>query len=630
MNSKKIWGLTCSLALLLLVGCGPRHKVLPGAGPNAADSAVPIIPPYRAKIENLCDFSGIQTSPHGRFAILDRGVKRQTSMVRGGTDLVVVDLACTAGGAALGDCVTTFLGLDGLRALSWTTDEHSLFAVENRKSLIRIEFDDKVPLAQTPARVVERVPVNQEIADTLVTLGPASSSSAEEEIVALEHARLLALRSAKKVDVPVGVYSSAALGARAIAFDRELRLVMLSEGMRSQLTLRSPEMVVPHMTFRSDSPDVPVLIDVGVELHADGPKKAAPFSRPIISATDGSLLGKFDRYEVAVDSSAPIKLDRLQTSLSDAISASPGFYLQDVSAASDQDFAYLLKDIKGRRKFGFSYRGSLVEHECTGPSRESARVAAPIPITDVALGTEDRPLAGVLATPPSPRGLAIVFHGGPAGDKLTSLDFAPFQEYLGMGWQVLGVGYSGTLGGGVEATTRLRSEGIEAAVTADAEAVARYVRSHHTGQPIAIYGESFGALPATSLASLLPSTPLFLVAPFLLHQKPSAWVSKMAGPFNRINVRAQELTERALLGVEDGDDAALKSGMRRILASRPAATPTFIVFAKDDPLSQPTQLPGTWRTHVTQHLVPGDHQFVAAQPTVWPTIQHWMAATFPR
>lgn len=624
--NRKTFGCAAAALMLTIFGCAPENVGSPNMSLNASGQKVPILAPFRAKNEDLCVFDSVQVSPAGRFAVFDRGSRRQTSLVSGGVDIGVVDMACRVSGGALGDCITVFKGLDGIRALSWTADEQSLYAVENGTHLIRIEFDKTQGGA--PARVVERVLVNREIADTVVSLGTASSNAAASEIASLERARIAAMKSAKRTDVPDGVYVDATRGVGAVVFDPALGLVMLGKDSRTELHLRTPEAVLPRVTFRQRAgATVQIFADVGIEIESGTPAMVLPFSKAIIAAGDGSLIGRFNRRDIQVDPASSFDLHRLRQHIAGALEAAPEFFIQDISAANEKDFAYTLKNVQGRRKFGFSYKGNLLQHECADSMPRHAEVDPKVVVSDVSLGTSARPLFGILASPLAPRGLAVVFGGGPAGHILNRMEyFAALQHFLGMGLEVLAVSYSGSLGSGFETTARVRSEGA-GAVVEDAEAVAQYIRNRHADQPIVIYGESFGALPATSLAALLPGKPLVLVAPFLVHQQPQLWVHKEAGPFNRITVRSQERVEKALLNIHGGDDAALQRDMRGILDSRPTVTPTLVVFAKQDPLSQPAHLPAAWKSNVSQEIVQGGHQFITTQPAVWPAIKAWMAVS---
>ena len=68
----------------------------------------------------------------------------------------------------------------------------------------------------------------------------------------------------------------------------------------------------------------------------------------------------------------------------------------------------------------------------------------------------------------------------------------------------------------------------------------------------------------------------------------------------------------------------LRRDMHSILKSRPVSTPTFVVFAKEDPVSQPAHLPVTWVGNIVVTTVPSTHQFVAAQPETWTAIKSWV------
>ena len=524
-------------------------------------------------------------------------------------------------------CAVGLLGLDGMRALTWSSGDSSLFAVENLTNLVRIDFGEDT--LKATAEVGERAALDAEIAQTVVFSGATSHRRVAPLIEEVEAKRRAALRGMPATDFPIGVFIDAhgSIGA-LVENGVSLDLGVLADGKRHSTRLIAPEVPAASLALLDHGGRRPVLTDVGVLVDplSETPLPAvAPFSRAITSARDGTLLGRFSRDRIDLAERAQGKAE-LERKIALRRAADPRYYIRSAAADETGTLAYILKDVGAKRKIGLIVGGAEINHDCG----QNGRLAYSASVETLVLGSEERPLFGILATQPDSAGLAVVFSGGPMTliDDLSVMPTA--RHYLASGWDVLAVVYSGNLGSGTAVSGREPQHRLDA-IEADAERTVAYLQAHHTGRRIIIHGESLGGIPAavTSARIDLPHD-LFLIAPLLKLRNPEEWSAKISeGVIPKVNSRHQRHFEKATLGVStDAERRLFNSRLSSIYEARRPGTPTFVAFGKSDPLSKPDDLPRSWQSHTDQAIINSGHFLMTVKDDAWTAFFAWQQRMF--
>lgn len=583
--------------LILLHGCNSDSHF-------SADPP-PLIAPFPMQEQSLCRLDAVKVSPGEKHLVFELSGRRKTSYVSAGKEIAVASTECLDSGKSLTDCSTGFQGLDGFRALQWGDGDKVLYAIENGRSLLRINFSEKF----SPPTIMERKAVNREIADTVNVYGPTAANSASAALLDIERRRLDALREQPSGDVPIGVFLAPDFSA-ALSFD-PTSLALSVSGGKAQTRKFTPLVQTPVLATSSTDAGRPVFLDTGnisLQENDDREFSATAFARPVINPIDGRI----DTYFLPGGLQKNLKTTSIPPLL-------PHEALQSFSQAG-KVAAWITADFSGVRTYRWRTADGGGVFSCAGAAGAPSQSV-------IELGSPGWPLAAVAAVAPSAQRTAILFGGGPAGlSASNTATFTAAQKLSRSGWNVLVVAYSGSLGAGEITANRLREKGIDA-LERDAESI-QSVLTQWVGpqQRLLIYGESFGALPAIHLSRLLHRQhQLILVAPFIKHLDPETWVPAARTPFNRVTVESQRRAEGVLLDIPRSKEK-LDSFLRETYAQPPSHARILLGFAKDDGISKITQLPPAWAEHARVVEVPGQHDFSSSQPALWRAIFDWFDA----
>lgn len=594
---------------------------------------------YAASLDEICTAGGegVVLSPSGKYATFDQGVYRQTSVVPQGSRLAILDIPCAVSQASLKQCLTGIGAFSNIRDLAWSHDETSLYAVENNSTLMRIGFSSVD--GRSVARVLERAPLlSQDVGLYAMRLGTTSANSVHEENELLEQGRRAAINGLPANEfIPIGIFigPNGWYGA-LLEEQRNLQLHVTINGTRKPTPLKSREvptarLVTRKLPMRHMNHDV-FIADPGVffDVGDDYPKASVTrqFTKPIISSRDGSYLGEFSKFSVDISDVVENK-NSIINQVNKRLIANPGYYIKSLSVTKNGDYAYILKDIDGRKEIGASNGDRLVYNYCHNGNAQ-ARAQLPLEIRNLSVGEKGRGLYGTLITHARGRGLVVFFGGGP----LNNVENYPYsvRQYLQLGWDVFAVNYSGSTGNGPGVSSRLHVEGLANSLIKDAKLVADYLGKVSNDKKVIIHGESFGSLPAVAIDKYIKRPHrLILVAPFLRHQPPEAWANKdstMASFFGKVNTSYQKRYEAAIIGPEAAAPSGLQPEQDKILGLLSSRTPVLTIFAKEDYMSSEAHLPELWkRSTLTTKTILGTHDFITAQSETWSLIDSWLSET---
>lgn len=603
--------------------------------PNTSPD-VPSYDPYAATEDQLCiaGGEGVVLSPTGKYAIFDQGIYKQTSVTQQGRRIAILDISCAVSLNSVQQCLIGMEGFESVRALAWARDEQSLFLIENNKNILRLEFFSKNN--RTSARIQERIPLpNRNIGLTVMRLGYTKSISANDENESLKHGWQLALKGQNPQNhLPFGLFIDSNGSSGAFLEDqRNLQLHFATNGIIKSIPIKSRELQTARLTTELNLPTHKIrdfyVVDSGILISTrDGDTTIPfgwPFVKPIISSYDGGVLGWFNKSEVKTTQTIDHG-ENIQGELKRRLAVNQGYFIHSVSITKTGEFAYILKDIDGRKEIGISKNGHTIRKYChSGHDRitEKGRLT----IRDIEIGETSRPLFGTLITQEKNRGLVVFFGGGPLNN--TENYAYSIRQYLRFGWDVLAVNYSGSVGTGSNVSGRLYSEGMSNALILDAEKVSTYLNKIYRDREIIIHGESFGALPAIAVDKYInyPHR-LILIAPFLRHQPPEKWANKnktMAKFFGKVNIEFQKRFEAAIIGKNAEMPSGLQAEQNDILRLLSSQTHVLSIFGQDDYMSSEEHIPEFWKNDtLTVKTISGIHDFITTQAETWKLINSWI------
>lgn len=251
---------------------------------------------------------------------------------------------------------------------------------------------------------------------------------------------------------------------------------------------------------------------------------------------------------------------------------------------------------KAEHDLGSAGRPAL--HSCEGVVGASTRI--------VSLARSPRTLNAVRIEPAVPsRGLVIFFAGGPSGSSYSSLVGGESGSLLRAGFSVLKVNYSGSAGDGPELAGRLRKEGVGIALARDAAVLYEHLR-RSGDDPVAIVGESFGALPALEFSRRyggLNAPRTVLIGPLLHLRDPRSWIT------NEVTAAYQKMFEAQTIGADDPSARdRLNLYLDALQRSQPRGAAMF--FAQHDEVSQPLDIEKPFEQKSRIRVVPGNHNLL--------------------
>lgn len=585
---------------------------------NVATPITPALETYISNEDELCKADGenVIISPHGSFAVFDQDISREYSAVPSGNRLNVLDINCAINQNSFQGCLTGISSIAGVRVLGWETNDKSLFVIENNKNLIKIDFSENVKRGE----IVDQTPLHsRETALTVLRIGSTESSSVQEENDKLENLRLKALTHSNMNEV-VNVFLKSNAEVGAIFEDSEdLHLYTVINGFKQDLKTKWREVPSAQMAFHPLTANKSVVMAAKgafFESFSDSFKSIddLPFSRPVISSTDGTVVGFFNKTKLLMNTDSEFSA-RIQASIKKNLTNKK--YIQSIGVSEGGVHGQIIKSSNGSKNLSVVTPNGIAEKNCFPTEIDSLNTT----VNYISIGSSEWPLHGLLMSPSQSKGLVVFFGGGP----LSNVDEPPFsmRQYLRLNWSVLAVNYSGSIGSGTEVSERLYNKGLKDSIWTDSVLISNYLKKEYDKANIIIHGESFGALPAISLDAVLDSTKeIILVAPFLKHQPPEFWADKKfkeKSLIGSVNIDFQKKFEKAFLGF-DFDKNQLE-----ILDYKRNDSRTLIIFAKNDLMSTYEQVPPSWRgNNLDIDYVPGGHEFSTAQPRTWEIIKKWI------
>ncbi|WP_295984989.1 alpha/beta hydrolase [uncultured Variovorax sp.] len=590
----------------------------------------PPMPPTSALKEYLCSASKVSFSPSGNFAVFERGERRLNTMTSSGTTMQVADLACLRSGKSIENCATHFSSFDGIRPFAWHVDEKALFAIENESALLKIAI---TPAGSTKIlQIEERIHFSEFRAiRAFEKIGPSLEDSASHLLQKL-------IEIDKKIFKEV--HGQNKLSGATILATGEVGLFAKDENLQSIIYvgkkyIRPPakEPTIHSARISSRKNNEIFITGTGFALDENGKEifdaGATYASKPIMSPKDGAWLGWFDLKGVRLSTASQDLFPRI---LIDSLLRSATQRIEDFSVSDFGDFAAVVSDSFENKNIIFWNKGMRFTIECPNPypiafgdlKISDDRSEAPS-VDVVSLGSQEWPLYAIALKQSNPRGLAIVFGGGPGNTSLNQLRTnSSAHMYRRLGYNVLIVDYSSSPVYGLSGADRLRIFGISA-LEKDAGLVERYVRESKQDRNVVIHGESFGGLPAIALSSSMQHAGrLVLLAPFLRYLRPEEWVLNESGATDAARSNYQRRWDSAVMGVDARNPQKFASEMQRLVERRAGGSRTFVAFGNADPMSRQSHVPRSWDEGVNIHLFNGNHEMLPMNPQLWPTVAAWL------
>lgn len=579
---------------------------------------------YPGGADNLCEMNAVGMdavglSPTASYLMFSRAEFRGTSLVLDSQRIVVANAPCIIERGMVDGCMTTIEGLRPPRPVSWGVGDKSLTIAENLENLVELRVASSANPLWMP--FVRRVPVGKSLGAVLSSFDSATPLLRDPAL--LEAARRAAGRTIWDKATPETTIQLLIDGKHLAS----IRHDNLTLGGAARIDGETAPLPIPISFLKfgafSHGPGGTWRVSgVGVQFVRHGKAWHAVdmplFSRALISSRSGQLLGSYALRDVRLSVDGG-KSRRAQSAILQLLRERPGAMLWRLSADERGNYALVLKNLDGSPSFHASVGGRAFRHECNprGP-------ISPTAIRIVQAGSPQWPLGLIELSPPKPKGVVAFFRGGPTGDPADMTDDNSIRKYLARGWAVLLAGYSGTVGSGVEVSTRLKAKGPDA-LRRDAEAVARYIDAAYPHLPVIAHGESFGGGPAIALDGLMRGRAGGLVGtvPYLKSRPAAEWLQTeelFAGDLDR-----QPIFERATIGVSDENRAAFNAGLSGLASGRDARRPAFFLFASFDRTSRPGDLPRPYCANSRIVTVNAPHRFADSED-LRGQVDRWMAS----
>lgn len=570
-------------------------------------------------VKNLCDMDAVGLSPTASYLVFSRAEFSATTLVPNSQRLVIASTPCIAAHGMTDGCMTTIEGLRPPRPVSWGLGDESLVLAENLENLVELRVARNANPLWMP--FMRRVPMGKALGAVLSGFDPATPLLRDPAL--LEAARRAAGRTIWDKATPETTIQLLVDGRHFASIRHDnptLGGMVRIDGETAALPMPAP--FLKFGAFSHGPGGTWHVSGLGVQFMRHGKAWRAVdmplFSRALISSRSGQLLGSYAlrnvRFSVGGDKSR-----RAQSAIMQLLRDRPSAMLWRLSADERGNYALVLKNLDGSASFHASIRGHALRHECG-----KAESASPAAIRIVQAGSPQWPLGLIELSPSAPRGVVAFFRGGPTGDPANETDNKLVRQYLARGWAVLLAGYSGTVGSGVEVSTRLKAKGPDA-LRQDAQAIARYIDTTYPRLPVIAHGESFGAGSAIALDSLMRGRAGGLVGmvPYLKSRPATEWLQTeelFAGDLNR-----QPVFERATIGVSDENRAAFNAALSELAKGRDPSRPAFFLFGSLDRASRPGDLPQAYCANTRILTVQATHRF-AESDELNGEVDRWMAS----
>lgn len=196
--------------------------------------------------------------------------------------------------------------------------------------------------------------------------------------------------------------------------------------------------------------------------------------------------------------------------------------------------------------------------------------ATPVPKTVlkrelVELGSDEYPLPARRYLPRDPNGRYLVLlHGGPVSSAQYDNETEIVESATGLGFTVLTLDFSGAGSPSPGVSTRLANLGATA-IEMDSKLLSSYLASIRATNAV-FYAESYGAIYFSALKQDPAFSDFVLVAPWLRHRDPGAWIRDSDGSPDEAQSSYWRRHERSVFGVglEEGPRglASLMNGVR--------------------------------------------------------------------
>ena len=633
---------------------GPYDPAAAGSKPDPKQD-IEAAPESTRAIETVnadvtCRMSDAALSPDGRYALA--WLAYAQPMARGlatGGDAAVVDLDCALAGQGPA-CKAVMLNRgQGPEPLAWSRDSRSLYLVYRKGAgprpglavggpgrLERFAIGPR-PDAGGAATITREGPVSVSYPpkSALWMGGPVKAESLAEARQALA-AGLMRILKARPAGGQLSGAAPLGDGPLALFWDRDDQSMsaLAVAGPVTPVPAALPELDEPRLTRTGDGGMVLTALGVWQDV---GPRSrpaaamAGLYSRPVLWAEDGALAGTYAERSVRLRDEGPTSV-RLEQALNRVLDQDPRAFIRGLSVSRAGRALLLLSDDDGVAAAHILdvRSGRAARYDCPVLAdepppgvtilKDPRQAARPATIgRAVSLGTRRRPLYGTLLTSPGGPGrkLVVEFHGGPLDSARRPRSLTSVDHYRAMGFDVLVMEYSGSLGGGLRMSGRLRRSG-GAALARDAELVRDFVRRSDYRFRV-LHVESFGA--AIALAAPRRDAEVYQAQVMLV---PAArWLSPQAvnarGDPQQVLPRAQEAFETVAFGPRGARDD-VRAWLNRQGRAWRARLPTFAYYAAHDARVSPDDLVRGPGLHVVvePHAT---HEMIDEIPTVWTSIQ---------
>lgn len=341
-----------------------------------------------------------------------------------------------------------------------------------------------------------------------------------------------------------------------------------SQAGRTSLTMA--DVLEPHLAL--DNRSRMLVSDTG---FLTGKAHAYPDGTGVVDASSGHVVGTFKGRTISM-MEPMIDIEEVNA----ALQVQTRFYIASVQyVPSSHALFVLLKDAFDGSKL-ILFRPGLATREV---SMVCGGIQASTPPPTIRMddwGEPARALPVWTYSTGHSRRLVIFFHGGPGGQGLGKSLPPLARVYLGAGYDVAMVEYSGSKGAGLTLADRLAKEGFDALERDSAAIRAQESRLLTIYDEIGLHAESYGAMYGVGLR--LERAPVFtvFVAPWLRYRDPSEWLGPDA---NVTRIAYQRRYEQNTFGWTTTDDLVQWSQCQtdKVSAWRPSPQ-TFIILADRD------------------------------------------------
>ena len=232
---------------------------------------------YSGGVEQLCGRDAVAFSPTGRFLVFTDSELLPYSLVPRSRSFLTLDTRCVRDHGLADRCFFSGEGFDGARPVSWGERDATLFVVENRKTLVALDFGND----GTTARFAGRAELSRGAAITLTTSGTTKSRTADIEAIRLASAYF----SANAQDAPRSLILKTDLWAdgtvTAVSFDPDT-LDASAFSARGRRSIPLSRAFLKRATLSRTQSGAAVLSDLGwtaAEAQKDGEKGGPAHSR---------------------------------------------------------------------------------------------------------------------------------------------------------------------------------------------------------------------------------------------------------------------------------------------------------------------------------------------------------------